>query len=245
MTTFIVPLVLVGGLTSVGVYLLLERGLTRMLLGALAHRQRGQPVDPDGRRPSGNPPVHGRTSDGETTTADPLAQGMILTAIVISMGIAAFVLSLIYRTYRLTTDEEVVNDPEDTRGVSADRRGARSPRRSPARSAGDPRHQPSPDEAGCAAGAGGIAVSASAVLTPLPVLTPLLGAAATMFAGRRPRLQRGITLAALTAVVAVCAAAALPRRSRRHDRPARRRLGKSVAGMGPLGVTLVVDRLSR
>jgi multicomponent Na+:H+ antiporter subunit C len=31
------------------------------------------------------------------------------------MGIAAFVLSLIYRTYQLTTDEEVANDPEDTR----------------------------------------------------------------------------------------------------------------------------------
>ena len=40
---------------------------------------------------------------------------MILTAIVISMGIAAFVLSLIYRTYRLTTEEEVDNDPEATR----------------------------------------------------------------------------------------------------------------------------------
>jgi multicomponent Na+:H+ antiporter subunit C len=65
--------------------------------------------------PSGNPPVRGRISDGNTTTADPLAQGMILTAIVISMGIAAFVLSLIYRTYRLTTEEEVTNDPEDTR----------------------------------------------------------------------------------------------------------------------------------
>jgi multicomponent Na+:H+ antiporter subunit C len=59
--------------------------------------------------------VRGRVSDGQTSTADPLAQGMILTAIVISMGIAAFVLSLIYRTYQLTTDEEVANDPEDTR----------------------------------------------------------------------------------------------------------------------------------
>ena len=49
-------------------------------------------------------------------------------------------------------------------------------------------------------------MSTSAVLTPLPVLIPLLGAAATMFAGRRPRLQRTITLAALSAVVAVCAA---------------------------------------
>ena len=35
MTTLLVPLVLVGGLTGVGVYLLLERNLTRMLLGLL------------------------------------------------------------------------------------------------------------------------------------------------------------------------------------------------------------------
>lgn len=63
----------------------------------------------------GNPPIRGRTSNGATTTADPLAQGMILTAIVISMGIAAFVLALAYRSYRLTTVEEVSNDPEDTR----------------------------------------------------------------------------------------------------------------------------------
>jgi multicomponent Na+:H+ antiporter subunit C len=40
---------------------------------------------------------------------------MILTAIVISMGIAAFVLALTYRSYRLTTAENVGNDPEDTR----------------------------------------------------------------------------------------------------------------------------------
>src|SRR5207237_347023 len=65
--------------------------------------------------PSGNPPIHGRTSDGETTTADPLAQGMILTSIVITMGVAAFVLALTYRSYRLTTQEEVANDAEDTR----------------------------------------------------------------------------------------------------------------------------------
>ena len=31
------------------------------------------------------------------------------------MGIAAFVLALTYRSYRLTTDEEVDDDPEDTR----------------------------------------------------------------------------------------------------------------------------------
>ena len=63
----------------------------------------------------GNPPVRGRTSAGQTTAADPLAQGLILTAIVITMGIAAFVLALTYRSYRLNTVEEVGNDPEDTR----------------------------------------------------------------------------------------------------------------------------------
>ena len=115
MTTFLVPLVLIGGLTSVGVYLLLERGLTRMLLGLLLVGNAVNLLILLVGGPSGNPPVRGRVSDGQTTTADPLAQGMILTAIVISMGIAAFVLSLIYRTYRLTTDEEIANDPEDTR----------------------------------------------------------------------------------------------------------------------------------
>jgi multicomponent Na+:H+ antiporter subunit C len=115
MRTFIVPLVLIGGLTSVGVYLLLERGLTRMLLGLLLIGNAVNLLILLVGGPSGNPPVRGRVSDGQTSTADPLAQGMILTAIVISMGIAAFVLSLIYRTYQLTTDEEVANDPEDTR----------------------------------------------------------------------------------------------------------------------------------
>ena len=108
MTAFLVPLVLIGGLTSVGVYLLLERNLTRMLLGLLLIGNAVNLLILLVGGPSGNPPVRGRISDGQTTTADPLAQAMILTAIVISMGIAAFVLSLIYRTYRLTTEEEVV-----------------------------------------------------------------------------------------------------------------------------------------
>lgn len=59
--------------------------------------------------------MRGRTSGTEAATADPLAQGMILTAIVITMGVAAFVLALTYRSYRINTIEEVSNDPEDTR----------------------------------------------------------------------------------------------------------------------------------
>jgi multicomponent Na+:H+ antiporter subunit C len=115
MITYLVPLVLVGGLTSVGVYLLLERNLTRMLLGLLVFGNAVNLLILTVGGPSGNPPVRGRISNGETATADPLAQVMILTAIVISMGIAAFVLALAYRAYWLTTAEEVADDPEDTR----------------------------------------------------------------------------------------------------------------------------------
>ena len=115
MTTYLIPLILIGGLTSAGVYLLLERSLTRMLLGLLLIGNAINLLLLTVGGPSGNPPIRGRTSNGETTTADPLAQGMILTAIVITMGIAAFVLALAYRSYRLTTAEDVGPDPEDVR----------------------------------------------------------------------------------------------------------------------------------
>jgi multicomponent Na+:H+ antiporter subunit C len=115
MTSYLVPLVLIGGLTSTGVYLLLERNMTRMLLGLLLIGNAVNLLILTVSGTSGNPPIRGRTSDGDTTTADPLAQGMILTAIVITMGIAAFVLALTYRSYRLNTAEEVGDDPEDAR----------------------------------------------------------------------------------------------------------------------------------
>src|SRR6201991_3343505 len=91
---------------------------------------------------------------------------------------------------------------------------------------------------------GGSRMSLASVLTPLPVLIPMVGAAMTLFAGRRPRLQRAITLAALCAVVAVCAALLYL-----SDRNGTLALhiggwGPTDAGLGPLGITLVVDRLS-
>lgn len=115
MTTSFVPLVLIGGLISAGVFLLLERTLTRMLLGLLMISNAINLLILVVGSPSGNPPIWGRTSEGRTTTADPLAQAMILTAIVITMGVAAFVLAVAYRSYRLTTEEDVGDDPEDAK----------------------------------------------------------------------------------------------------------------------------------
>src|SRR6202045_879189 len=87
-------------------------------------------------------------------------------------------------------------------------------------------------------------MSVGSALTPLPVLIPIGGAALTMFLGRRPRLQRAITLAALSALVAVCAA--LIYLTDRHGTIAVDvgGWGQTVPGLGPLGITLVVDRLS-
>ncbi|WP_370330348.1 Na(+)/H(+) antiporter subunit C [Mycolicibacterium hippocampi] len=117
MTAYLIPLIIIGGLTSAGVYLLLERHLTRMLLGLLLISNAVNLLILSAGGRSGNPPIRDRTSagSGETTTADPLAQALILTAIVITMGVAAFVLALTYRSFRLNTAEEVTNDPEDTR----------------------------------------------------------------------------------------------------------------------------------
>lgn len=115
MTAHLLPLIMIGALTSAGVYLLLERNLTRMLLGLLLIGNAVNLLILTVGGSAGNPPIRGRTSDGQSTTADPLAQGMILTAIVISMGIAAFVLALAYRSYQLTTAEDVETDPETAR----------------------------------------------------------------------------------------------------------------------------------
>jgi multicomponent Na+:H+ antiporter subunit D len=84
----------------------------------------------------------------------------------------------------------------------------------------------------------------STILTPLPVLIPTIAAAVTLFAGRTPRLQQLVALGALTAVVAVCGTLLYL-----VDRDGTAAVqvggwGQSEPGMGPLGITLVADRLS-
>jgi multicomponent Na+:H+ antiporter subunit C len=47
--------------------------------------------------------------------SDPLPQALILTAIVITFGISAFVLAMIHRSWALARNEAVANDEEDRR----------------------------------------------------------------------------------------------------------------------------------
>ena len=74
-------------------------------------------------------------------------------------------------------------------------------------------------------------------LLPLPVLLPMLGAAFTLLLGRRPRLQRAVSILTLLGVVGV--AGSLIWITDVHGAQA-----LWVGAWAPLGVVLVVDRLS-
>lgn len=128
MTANLGMLIVVGILVATGVYLLLERSITKMLLGLLLFGNGVNILILTVGGPAGNPPIVGRDTSIHDAMADPLAQAMILTAIVITMGIAAFVLALAYRSFTLNTKDDVENDPEDTK-VSKRRSMAEAPDR--------------------------------------------------------------------------------------------------------------------
>jgi len=108
---------LIGVLYTVGTYLLLQRTLTRIVigLGLLAHGANLLLLQAGG--PPGLAPFTSEGSAGTAgvDTADPLPQAMVLTAIVITFGVTAFLLALAYRSWVLTGDDEVQDDVEDTR----------------------------------------------------------------------------------------------------------------------------------
>ena len=107
-------LIACGVLISCGVYLLLERAMTKMLLGLLLLGNGANLLMLTAGGGAGAPPIAGRKSTLSGTDADPLAQGMILTAIVISMAMTAFILALAFRQYRYRTADLIGDDTEDT-----------------------------------------------------------------------------------------------------------------------------------
>ncbi len=103
----------VGVLYAVGTYLVLQRTLTRIVIGLalMGHGANLLLLLAGGR--AGRAPLVGR--GGGRAFADPLPQAMALTAIVITFGVAAFLLALAYRSWVLRDDDEVEDDVEDRR----------------------------------------------------------------------------------------------------------------------------------
>lgn len=97
-------------LFAVGTYLVLQRKLSRIIIGlALLTHGANVLLITAGRR--GAPPLVGR---GEPATfSDPLPQALALTAIVITFAVTALLLALAYRSFLLTRDDEVEDDVGD------------------------------------------------------------------------------------------------------------------------------------
>jgi multicomponent Na+:H+ antiporter subunit C len=100
-----------GLLFATGAWLLMQRRLTRIIIGIglLGHGANLLLITAGGS--GGRPPIIG-TGD-VATMADPLPQALALTAIVITFGVTAFLLALGYRSWQITGDDMVEDDIED------------------------------------------------------------------------------------------------------------------------------------
>lgn len=113
MTVPLILVLLIAVMVACGVYLLMERSLTRMLLGFVLIGNGVNVLILAMGGPAGNAPFADEAGAGEMT--DPLPQALILTAIVISFGITAFLLAMIYRSWKLARADAVTDDEEDVR----------------------------------------------------------------------------------------------------------------------------------
>jgi multicomponent Na+:H+ antiporter subunit C len=104
----------VGALFGIGTYLLLQRALTRIVigLGLIGHGTNLLLLMAGG--PAGRPPLVGPDTP-VTGVADPLPQALALTAIVIAFGVSAFLLALAWRSFAVEGHDAVEDDVEDRR----------------------------------------------------------------------------------------------------------------------------------
>lgn len=97
---------------AAGVYVMLERSLTRVLIGfLLVGNATNLLLFMMSGRPGSAPIVTGTASDADMV--DPMPQVLMLTAIVINFGITAFLLALIYRSWwlaRLGDEGDILPD---------------------------------------------------------------------------------------------------------------------------------------
>ena len=101
-----------AALFGCGTFLLLQRQLSRILVGLalLSHGANLVILVSAGGRAQPTFLSDGRDDGG---LLDPLPQAFVLTAIVITFGVTCFLLALAYRSWALTSDDEVQDDVEE------------------------------------------------------------------------------------------------------------------------------------
>lgn len=102
-------IIIMAVLFACGVYAMLERSLTRVLIGFLLL---GNAANLMLLIVMGRPGIAPFSGD-EGTMSDPLPQALTLTAIVISFAVTAFLLALIYRSWQLGSADTVDDDADD------------------------------------------------------------------------------------------------------------------------------------
>ena len=110
MTASVSLILAAAAMIGCGVYLVLERSLTRVLVGVVMLGNGVNVLFLISGGPAGRAPIVG---SGSSPMSDPLPQALVLTAIVISLGTTAFVLAMAYRSWQLTGHDDVQDDVED------------------------------------------------------------------------------------------------------------------------------------
>ena len=108
-----------------GTFLLLQRDLTRVVVGIILVSNSAVLFIIAAGLTRGEPPIYPLPEGGEQGlgVSDPLVQAMALTALVIGFGVAALLLSMVYRLYtsHRTIDLEEIADMEMRQGEALER----------------------------------------------------------------------------------------------------------------------------
>lgn len=119
MTIDLSLILVMGVLYTVGVYLVLDRSMTRVLLGLMLMTNATNLLILHAGGPPGIAPFYQEGVPPEDYS-DPLPQALVLTSIVISCAVTALVLGIIYRSWLLARADEITTDDEDIRVAEQD-----------------------------------------------------------------------------------------------------------------------------
>lgn len=121
MSASLALIVVMAIMYAAGVYMMLERSLTRLLIGfLLVGNATNLLIFSMSGRPGSSPIVTGTAAD--EAMVDPMPQVLMLTAIVINFGVTAFLLALVYRSWwlaRLGDEGDVLTDEHTPQAVAA------------------------------------------------------------------------------------------------------------------------------
>jgi multisubunit Na+/H+ antiporter MnhC subunit len=112
MSVSLVLIIVMAVLFACGVYAMLERSLTRVLIGFLLLGNATNLLLLIVMGAPGVAPFFGAAASVEEMS-DPLPQALTLTAIVITFAVSAFLLALIYRSWQLGQADTVSDDEAD------------------------------------------------------------------------------------------------------------------------------------